>query len=168
MLKPYFVDLLLLAVLLSFSFKGWLTGFIRSVMTLAAAIGGYVLSAMMPLMPSVFIHYLLPPASPNYLVINRLTSFVLFFLVLQGLAFVLTGLFENIRLGGADKFFGLLLGVLAGVFLGLQPGIAILSSPVAVRYAPDQRYFKETLLMRAYEPLIRTFVRSVPRVKPRR
>jgi uncharacterized membrane protein required for colicin V production len=162
-LKPCFVDIILLAFLLGLTGKGYVTGFIRSAVTAVAAFGAYVLAAAMPTIAAVGIHYLLPPSSPNYMVVNQLVAYGIFFAGLQGIGFLLTGLFENIGLGGIDKFAGCLLGVATGIFIGMQPGIAILSHPVAARYPANQRYFTQTLLLKAYAPLIKGFARGARR-----
>jgi uncharacterized membrane protein required for colicin V production len=162
-LKPYFLDLILISILLGLTAKGYVTGFIRSVVTAVAAGGAYVLAFAMPTIAAIAIHYLLPAGSPNYMVINHLASFIILFAVFQVIGFTLTGLFENIGLGGIDKFVGLLLGVATGVFVGLQPGIAIKSYADAARHPENQRYFKQTVLMKAYVPLMRSFVRPTRR-----
>ncbi|MEB3329709.1 MAG: CvpA family protein [Candidatus Sericytochromatia bacterium] len=168
MLKPYFVDLILLAVLLGLAGKGYVTGFIRSVVTALAAAGAYVLAFAMPTIAGVAIHYLLPASSPNYMTVNHLCAFALFFAGLQGVGFLLTGLFENIGLGSLDKIVGLVLGLATGVFVGLQPAIALKSYAGPARLPENQRYFQQTVLMKAYVPLTRTLVRAPRRGKGRR
>jgi uncharacterized membrane protein required for colicin V production len=163
MLKPSFVDFILVMALIVFSMKGVITGSIRSAVTLISVALAWFFSALLPTIAGLLIGYLLPDSSPNYLLINRLSATVIFFIAFQSGGFLLTGLFENIHLGSFDKFFGFVLGVSTAVFIVSLPGTAILETPGAFAYKPNQRYFQESQVMKQVRPLSTSLARPVPR-----
>lgn len=163
MLKPAFVDFLLITAFVVFSLKGLVTGSIRSAVTLIAVALGWFFSALLPGVAAFAIVYLLPESSPNYLLINRLVSLVLFYAAFQTGGFLLTGLFENIHLGTLDKFFGLVLGLCASVLIVSLPGAAILETPRTFSHKPNQRYFVESKVMKGVRPVSTALARPVPR-----
>ena len=165
MMSPGFVDLILFLVFISFSLKGYITGFIRSVVTLVAVLIAIGLSAAMPMLASPAIAYSIPASSPQFAVINRLAAFVIFFVLAQGIGFLATGLLEKIGLGTADKAVGAVLGIVTGVVVGCLPGIAIYQSPVSYHYKQSQKYFKSSVFMKAYHPLVKSVARP-PKAKP--
>lgn len=163
MLKPAFVDFLLIAAFVVFSFKGLVTGSVRSAMTLIALALGWFFSALLPTVAGLAIGYLLPEGAPNYLLVNRLVSVVMFYAAFQTAGFLLTGLFENIHLGALDKFFGLLLGLSASLLIVSMPGAAIIETPRAYEHKPNQRYFAESKVIKAVRPVSTALARPVPR-----
>ncbi len=167
MFSPGFVDILLFLVFISFSLKGYITGFIRSVVTLVAVLIAFGLSAALPTIAAPMLGYSVPVSSPQFLVVNRIASFLLFFGVAQGIGFLATGLLEKIGLGTADKAVGALLGVITGVLVGCVPGVAIYQSAKAYHYKPNQRYFQASFFMKAYQPIIKSVVRPPKAIKPR-
>ncbi|MEB3285337.1 MAG: CvpA family protein [Candidatus Sericytochromatia bacterium] len=163
MLKPPFVDFLLISFFLIFTAKGFVTGSIRSVVTLVALALGWFFAALMPAIAGFAIGYLLPDSSANYLLINRLAAIVIFFGLFQSIGFLLTGLFENIHLGGFDKFLGFLLGLTAAFLVVPMPGAAIMEIPTAWAHKPNHRYFVESKVMKAARPLSVALARKVSR-----
>ena len=99
------------------------------------------------------------------MVINRLVSFWLFFALAQAAGFLATGLLEKIGLGTMDKVVGVALGVITGVFVGCVPGVAIYQSATAYAFKPNQRLFKSSVLMRSYQPIVKTLTKPA---KPKR
>ena len=166
MLSAGFVDLILLIVFISFAAKGYITGFIRSVVTLVAVFIAFGVSAAMPTIASFMLGYSIAPDAPNYMVVNRLVSFFLFFGVIQSIGFLATGLLEKIGLGTADKAVGLVLGVITGVLVGCLPGVAINQSKVAYNHPPNQKYYKSSVFFKVYKPIINGIARP-PKAKPR-
>lgn len=167
MLSPGFVDILLFLLFITFTIKGYVTGFIRSVVTLVAVIIAFGLSAAMPTLLAPVLGYSIPAASPQWLVVNRIAAFFLFFGVAQSVGFLATGLLEKIGLGTADKAVGALLGVVTGVLVGCVPGIAIYQSAKAFHYKPNQRYFQASFFMKAYQPIVKA-VAHPPKAPPKR
>jgi uncharacterized membrane protein required for colicin V production len=163
MLKPSFVDFILVTILIAFSMKGAVTGSIRSAVTLVSGALAWFFSALLPTIAGLALGYLVPESSPNYLLINRLTSVILFFIAFQSAGFLLTGLFENIHLGTFDKFFGFILGVSTAVLFVSLPGTAILETPGAFAYKPNKRYFQESKVMKQFRPVSTLLARPVPR-----
>jgi uncharacterized membrane protein required for colicin V production len=163
MMSPGFVDLMLFLVLISFTIKGWVTGFIRSVVTVAAVCGGWFLSGMIPDLTSPILVYSIPLNSPYHDIATRITTFILAFGLCQVGGFTLTGLIENIKMGSADKIVGLGLGIFTGVMAGSMVVSIFFTHPDAY-YAPaGQRYLKSSLFFKSYVPMVTKFVK-----KPRR
>lgn len=167
MLSPGFVDILLFLVFITFTLKGYITGFIRSVVTLVAVIIAFGLSAAMPTLLAPILGYSIPASSPQFLVVNRIAAFFLFFGVVQSVGFLATGLLEKIGLGTADKAVGALIGVITGVMVGCVPGVAIYQSAKAYNHKPNQRYFQTSFFMKAYQPLVKTVARP-PKAPPKK
>lgn len=165
MLSSGFIDLVLAIVFISFSMKGYITGFIRSVVTLVAVIIAFGLSAAMPTLLAPALKYSISPASAQFLVLNRIAAFIVIFLVAQGIGFLATGLLEKIGLGTADKAVGALLGIVTAIMVGCLPGIAIYQSPAAFHNPANQKYFKSSFFMRTYHPLVKSVARP-PKAKP--
>jgi uncharacterized membrane protein required for colicin V production len=159
MLSPGFIDGFLLLVLAGFAAKGWITGFIRSTITLIAVIGGWILSGMVPMLMGPMLHYSVPTSSPFHAVITRIATFMLMFCLVQAGGFAITGLIENIRMGSLDKFVGLALGVLAGVLAGCFIVSTFFTHPTAYWSPAGKRYESSSMLFKAYAPMVRKFVR---------
>jgi uncharacterized membrane protein required for colicin V production len=148
MMSPGFVDLMLFLVLISFTIKGWTTGFIRSVVTMVAVIGGWILSGMIPDLTGVVLHYSIPESSIYFHVATRITTFLLCFIAVQVAGFTITGLIENIKLGTVDKF----VGVCVGLATGVLAGCLVVSTFFA------KRYLKSSALFKSYAPMVAKFV----------
>jgi uncharacterized membrane protein required for colicin V production len=159
MLSPGFVDGVLLLILAALTVKGWITGFMRSVITLIAVIGGWILSGMVPMLMGPILHYSIPTTSPFHATITRIMTFFVMFCLLQAGGFAITGLIENIRMGSLDKFVGLALGVLAGVLAGTFIVSTFFTHPVAYWSLAGQRYSKNSIFFKAYSPMVRKLVR---------
>lgn len=159
MMSPGFVDLLLFLVLTGFVVKGWVTGFIRSVITLFAAIGAWILSGMVPLLTSGLLHYSVPVSSPFHAVATRITTYMIMFGLAQAAGFALTGLIENIRIGTIDKFVGLCVGVCTGILVGCFIVSIFFTHPRAYWATAGQRYNSSSIFFKAYSPMVKKLVR---------
>lgn len=159
MISPGFIDLLFFLVLAAFVVKGWITGFIRSVITLLAVIGGWVLSGMVPLLTSPVLHYSIPLSSPYHPLACRITTFIIMFGLVQAAGFVITGLIENIRIGTLDKFVGLCLGVVTAVVASSLILSIFYTYPRVYWAVPVQKYQKASVFFKAYTPIVRKFAR---------
>lgn len=168
MLSPGFIDGLLFFVLFGFAMKGYVTGFIRSVVTLVAVLIAIGASAALPTIAAPMLGYSVSPNSAQFLVVNRMASFLIFFGVAQSVGFLATGLLEKIGLGTADKFVGAVLGIATGVIVGCLPGLAIYASPVAFHNKANQRYFKSSFFMKAYQPIVKSMARAPKPPKEKR
>lgn len=162
MLSPGFIDMMMFFILVAFTLKGGLTGFIRSVVTILAVAGAWILSGMFPELTGFIVQYSVPKASPYYPIIVRVFTFVFLWIGIQCLGFLATGLIEKIGLGTADKFVGLVLGVFTGVAVSCLPIAIIFSVPALYHSAPIQRYFQKSFFMKTYHPVVKNFIR-VPR-----
>jgi uncharacterized membrane protein required for colicin V production len=149
---------MLFLVLISFTIKGWTTGFIRSVVTMVAVIGGWILSGMIPDLTGVVLHYSIPESSIYFHVATRITTFLLCFIAVQVAGFTITGLIENIKLGTVDKFVGVCVGLATGVLAGCLVVSTFFAKP-AIYWSPaGQRYLKSSALFKSYAPMVAKFV----------
>ncbi|MDB5097138.1 MAG: hypothetical protein JWM80_1559 [Cyanobacteria bacterium RYN_339] len=158
MMSPGFIDLMLFIVLVAFSIKGWSTGFIRTVVTLLAVIGGWILSGMVPDLTGGFIHYNIPESSIYFHVATRITTYMLTFAAVQVAGFTITGLIENIKLGTLDKFVGVALGIATGVLVGCFVVSTFYVKPATYWSPAGQRYLKNSMFFKAYSPMVSKFV----------
>lgn len=168
MLSPGFVDILLGLLLITFSIKGYVTGFIRSVVTIVAVLVAFGVSAALPTLLNPMLAYSVHADAPNFMVINRLASFFLFFAIFQVIGFLMTGLLEKIGLGTSDKIVGLGLGVVTGIIVGCVPGVAIYQSGTAYAFKPNQKLFKTSLFMRTYQPIVKGIAKPAKPPRPKR
>ncbi|MEB3195585.1 MAG: CvpA family protein [Candidatus Sericytochromatia bacterium] len=152
MLKPGFLDFLLLLAIFVLTAKGYITGTFRSVVTLVALGAAMVMSGVMPLLLAQPMHYLIRYGSPNHELLNRLVLALVMFVAFQGVGFVVTGLIENIGLGVYDKLLGALLGVVAGLLTATFPAVAIYQAKGAYAHTPNRIYFRESVVIRAVHP----------------
>lgn len=157
MMSPGFIDLMMFIILLSFTIKGWSTGFIRSVVTLVAVIGGWIVSGMVPDLTGPVLHYSIPSSSVYFHVATRITTFLLCFIGVQAAGFTITGLIENIKLGTLDKFVGVTLGVITGVIAGSLV-VSTFYKPATYWSPAGQRYMKSSTFFKAYAPIVGKFV----------
>lgn len=159
------VDFVLALVLLFFTLKGFITGFIRSVVTIVAVLAAWVLTAAAPNMTAFALRYIVDPHAPEFPLVVHIATFILVFAVVQAAGFLITGLFEKIGLGPLDKIAGLALGLATGVFMGCIPLFLIYAIPAVYHWAPTQATIKHSVFLKAYTPIVRSFAR--PPAKPR-
>lgn len=171
-MSPETIDLILAALLLFFSIKGLMTGFIRSVVSLLAVVVAWLMAAAMPELTGVFFQYFIPPSSPSFPLATRIGTWVVAFAVVQGIGFLLTGLMEKIGMGWLNKLAGLALGVVTGVLVGCIPLFIIYSIPQLYHWPVVQSTIKASFFLSNYTPVVRSFVRpprkpSAPKPRPR-
>ena len=158
MMSPGFIDLMMLIIFVTFTVKGWSTGFIRSVVTMVAVVAGWMLSGLAPDITGGFLHYSIPESSAYYHVATRIFTFIFAFAAMQVVGFTITGLIENIKLGTVDKWVGVLVGVMTAVLVSCFVVSTFFARP-AVYWSPaGQRYIKSSMAFKAYAPMVTKFV----------
>gem|GEM_PF-5559979 len=163
MVSPLFVDTLMLCLLVGFAIKGFMAGFIRSVVSMFAIFIAWHMSAAMPTVLSFMLAYALKPADTFYGVVNRIVAFFFFFAVVQIAGFVATGLLEKAKLGTFNRALGLILGVTTGVVVGSLPICCVYRLPPVYQMEAVQSLFKRSFFLRTYEPVAANFVPRPPR-----
>lgn len=157
------VDLVLIVALAAFAIKGWLTGFIRSVFSIAALVVAWFLSAMHPELTSGLLTWALGTTGPAIAIGSRIATWIVAFALVQAIAFLLTGLLEKIGLGGLDKLLGLALGVVAGVLAGALPLALLLSVPAFAQFEPVRDTVRQSIMFNLYKPLVAAGAHPAPR-----
>lgn len=159
MLTPGFVDFCFFLFLVAFIAKGWITGFIRSVITFVAVVVGWILSGMVPELMGPIIQYSVHYGSPYHSVVARMFTYFLVFGLVQAAGFTITGLIENIKLGTVDKFVGLCLGVATAVVFNCFLVSIWYTHPAAYWSEAGQIYVSQSFGFKKFGPMVKKFVR---------
>lgn len=165
-MSPATIDFVLAAILVVFAFKGFATGFIRSLVSIAAVFGAWFFTAAFPAFTAPVLAYMTPPGDPAFALVARITTWIVAFVAVQAAGFLITGLLENMGLSGADKLAGLALGALTGVVIGCLPLFFVSAIPQLYHWQPVQETIRDSFFLSAYTPVVRTFVPAPAR--PRR
>jgi membrane protein required for colicin V production len=152
-LSPSTVDLFLGIALAFFAIKGFLTGFVKTIVSLAAVIIAWFLANKMPELSAPLIRFAVEPNSPAYPLVTRIITWIGAFVVVQLIGSMLSKSLNESGLSGADKIGGLVLGVATGVLVGCLPLFVINAVPALYNWDQTQSLLHHSTLLRAYQPI---------------
>lgn len=159
------IDFILGLILLGFTLKGLMSGLVRTVVTVAAVGAAWFVSSTQPLLAGPLVAHFTGTESLFFPLAARLTTWVGAFAAVQIVGFFVVGLFERIGLGGADRVGGFLLGAATGVAVGCLPLFVIYAIPPLYHWDKTQQTIEQSLLLRAYTPVVRLFTQVPPKPK---
>jgi membrane protein required for colicin V production len=152
-MSPTTVDLILGVALFLFAFKGFATGLIKSVVSLAAVLIAWFLSSSMSHVVAPALTWVLPPEAPGLPLVARIVTWIGAFLVVQLVGSMIAKSVNDSVLGGLDKLGGLILGAATGVLVGCLPLFVIFAVPAIYHWQPVQHVLKESFFLKTYAPL---------------
>ncbi|HEY9722777.1 MAG TPA: CvpA family protein [Oscillatoriaceae cyanobacterium] len=146
-MSPGTVDLVLFALLLFFSVKGFLTGFVRAAVSLVAVGGAWAAMRAWPSALAPMLHQWVDPHSGAFPLVSQLATFVVAFFVLQLLGWIVAGLVNRLGLGFLDRLAGLALGIVTGLLVGCVPILVIEAVPPLAQWAPAKQLVAQSIFL---------------------
>lgn len=159
------IDFILGLILIGFALKGLMTGLVRTVVTVAAVAAAWAVSSAQPMLAAPVAAQFVGTETVYYPLVARLATWVGAFAAVQLVGFFVTGLFEKVGLGGADRVGGLLLGTAAGVAVGCLPLAVLYAIPPLYHWDQTQATIERSFFLRSYTPIVRMFAKVPPRPK---